>query len=44
MNKFVDIYENIVAYLFQKKYDKLFNEIHKFSKQSYKLDINSVWG
>lgn len=38
MNKFVDIYENIVAYLFQKKYDKLFNEIHKLSKRSYKLE------
>lgn len=38
MNKLVDIYEDIVAYLFQRKYNKLFEKIHKLSKRSYKFE------
>ena len=39
MKKIIDIYENVMVNYFQKKYNKLYHKLYKYSKISYRLEI-----
>ena len=38
MKKIIDFYENVMVNYFQKKYNKMYHKLYKYSKISYRLE------